>query len=1108
MAFRTIDFSNNITDGDGSDGVIVADGVRFSIASSVGYTFNLTGGQLNFSESAGGTQFVMTVTMTSGATFVVHDFHAHYNGSPTSEGIWAAPLFIQANNLNVSMFDASFGAGDLQYAAAGGVDSLASSSMTFMDGKYDSTNPASGNPQSTFWLDNLVIQENAPPANTAPTANADSKSVKEDTAPNPVSANVLANDSDVNGDTLSVTNAGTFVLTHGSLVLHTDGSYDYTLDNANPDVNGLGNGGVRTDTFNYSVSDGHGGTASATLTITINGTNDAPVINSISAPATGIAGMPVSFGSNVTDPEGAALTYSWNFGDGTPAGNLPAPTHTYGATGNYTVTLTASDPDGATSTTALAISIENHAPTAVAGGPYNIQAGNGVTLDASGSSDIDGQALSYSWDLNNDGIYGDATGVNLTLSWAQLQALGKTGGSYGIQLQVSDGFGGVATTLTTLNVNNPPTANGDNASIAEDAAPGTVSGNVVTNDSDANGDTLSVTNAGTFMLPHGSLVLHADGSYDYTLDNANTAVNALKAGQSLTDSFTYAVSDGHGGATSAQLDIKINGANDAPVLGGDNAITVAEGGLIAITKNDLTATDVDNTDAQLVYTVTATSHGSVLVNGSAATAFTQDDIANGRVMFRHDGGEANGGFSVALSDGTAAGITANVAATVDPHVNDAPVLHDVPAAAAYANGPAVILAPGLTISDVDSATLASATVHVGAGVFTAHGDVLSVSAADLAGTSIVANYNAASETLTLSGTDTLAHYTQVLEHVRFQTTNFANDHAQTLEWQVNDGSAANNLSDLATTDISLHRPQNNDFSGNGHGGILWQNTDGTPAVWTVDGTSLVSGANAGASPGPSWHVIGSGDFNADGKSDILWQNTDGTIAEWFMNGSSLISGASVAFNPGPAWHAIGTGDFNGDGKADILWQNADGTPAVWLMDGLNIQHGANVGFNPGAAWHVIGAGDFDGDGKADILWQNTNGQAAVWLMDGQTLKAGADVGFNPGADWHVQGAGDFNGDGKADILWQNTNGQAAIWEMNGLNLISGSNVGFNPGPAWQVHGAGDFNGDGKSDIVWQNTDGTPAVWLMDGLNLVAGSNVGFDPGSNWHVVPPHHDLLV
>jgi hypothetical protein len=66
----------------------------------------------------------------------------------------------------------------------------------------------------------------------------------------------------------------------------------------------------------------------------------------------------------------------------------------------------------------------------------------------------------------------------------------------------------------------------------------------------------------------------------------------------------------------------------------------------------------------------------------------------------------------------------------------------------------------------------------------------------------------------------------------------------------------------------------------------------------------MSGANVGFNPGPAWQVHGTGDFNADGKSDILWQNTDGTSAVWLMDGTSLISGSSIGFNPGSDWHVI------------------------------------------------------------------------------------------------------------------------------------------------------------------------------------------------------------
>ena len=78
------------------------------------------------------------------------------------------------------------------------------------------------------------------------------------------------------------------------------------------------------------------------------------------------------------------------------------------------------------------------------------------------------------------------------------------------------------------------------------------------------------------------------------------------------------------------------------------------------------------------------------------------------------------------------------------------------------------------------------------------------------------------------------------------------------------------------------------------------------------------------------------DFDDEGKSDILWQNSDGTPAIWLMDGMSAVGiGPAGPFNPGPSWQVKRAGDFNGDGNSDILWQNSDGTPAIWLMDGMS-----------------------------------------------------------------------------------------------------------------------------------------------------------------------------
>jgi len=59
-----------------------------------------------------------------------------------------------------------------------------------------------------------------------------------------------------------------------------------------------------------------------------------------------------------------------------------------------------------------------------------------------------------------------------------------------------------------------------------------------------------------------------------------------------------------------------------------------------------------------------------------------------------------------------------------------------------------------------------------------------------------------------------------------------------------------------------------------------------------------------ANPGTSWKAIGTGNFTGDGFSDdILWRNTDGTVAIWEMNGAT-VTAAPVIANPGTSWHPV------------------------------------------------------------------------------------------------------------------------------------------------------------------------------------------------------------
>lgn len=106
---------------------------------------------------------------------------------------------------------------------------------------------------------------------------------------------------------------------------------------------------------------------------------------------------------------------------------------------------------------------DNHSPVAVAGGPYLVVEGGTLALSAAGSSDPDDDPLTYSWDVNGDGVFGDATGVAPQLTWSQLNALDIDHEhlSATIKVRVDDGFFGVTTSAgTSLTLNPAPDAAG------------------------------------------------------------------------------------------------------------------------------------------------------------------------------------------------------------------------------------------------------------------------------------------------------------------------------------------------------------------------------------------------------------------------------------------------------------------------------------------------------------------------------------------------------------------------------------------------------------------------------------------------------------------------
>jgi PKD repeat protein len=188
-------------------------------------------------------------------------------------------------------------------------------------------------PKGATGTASVEIVVNDPPGNVAPTVEA----AGDPTAGKPpLAVQFSAAGSDPDGDSLSYRwefgDGGTSLLQNPSHTYTTAGTYEATV----------------------TVSDGRGGTATATVQVTVG--NRAPTVELTATPTSGPAQLNVSFSAAGSDPDGDALTYRYDFGDGSSANGRTA-THRYKKSGTYTARVTATDPDGATAADEVQITV-------------------------------------------------------------------------------------------------------------------------------------------------------------------------------------------------------------------------------------------------------------------------------------------------------------------------------------------------------------------------------------------------------------------------------------------------------------------------------------------------------------------------------------------------------------------------------------------------------------------------------------------------------------------------------------------------------------------------------------------------------------------------------
>ncbi len=374
-----------------------------------------------------------------------------------------------------------------------------------------------------------------------------------------------------------------------------------------------------------TITDSDGATTSREIEVTI--ANTAPVIDSLTGDTEINEGDTATFNAIARDAGNDELTYTWDFGDGSPlettADELPV-THQYADNGSYIVTLTVDDGEGGSTSSELAITVNNIAPTiAEINGATEVNEGEVVNYNASATDPGDDE-LTYTWSFD-----GGTTQVDL----ADVNHVFAQDGIYDATVTVTDDDGASTTRTLNVTVNNvAPSIETDDSKTGEEgsavefnatiADPGT-DALTITWDFGDGSDTVA-TNYNESPTPY-----EATTSHTYTQNGTYTA--------------TVTVTDSDGATTSSEIEVTVS--NVTPViesLTGDTEINEGD----TATFNAIAS---DGGDDELTYTWD-------LGNGNSVTGQSVEDIYLDNGLYE---------VTLIVSDGDGGTASSNLTITVD-----------------------------------------------------------------------------------------------------------------------------------------------------------------------------------------------------------------------------------------------------------------------------------------------------------------------------------------------------------------------------------------------------------------------------------------------------------